>query len=161
MQRDHWKEELSMRKRWPVLVGLVLLTLVTATLAVAAGGKTYKATATMTASAEVPKPKGAKGTGAFSATVTENAKGGVMKWQLTFTGLTGRALAAHIHLGKTGVAGPIIVPLCGPCQSGQQSMTAIGKDTIAALKSGRAYVNVHTKKNPAGEIRGQIKINST
>ncbi|MDQ3823191.1 MAG: CHRD domain-containing protein [Actinomycetota bacterium] len=27
---------------------------------------------------------------------------------------------------------------------------------LAALESGRAYVNVHTRRNPAGEIRGQI-----
>jgi hypothetical protein len=25
-----------------------------------------------------------------------------------------------------------------------------------ALENGRAYVNVHTARNPAGEIRGQI-----
>ena len=28
---------------------------------------------------------------------------------------------------------------------------------VKAIKSGKAYVNVHTKKHPAGEIRGQIK----
>jgi hypothetical protein len=27
---------------------------------------------------------------------------------------------------------------------------------LAALESGRAYVNVHTPRNPGGEIRGQI-----
>jgi len=27
---------------------------------------------------------------------------------------------------------------------------------IAALEAGRAYVNVHTKRNPGGEIRGQL-----
>jgi len=28
---------------------------------------------------------------------------------------------------------------------------------LTALEAGRAYVNVHTAKNPAGEIRGQIR----
>ena len=28
--------------------------------------------------------------------------------------------------------------------------------TLAALEAGRAYVNVHTTRNPAGEIRGQL-----
>jgi hypothetical protein len=28
---------------------------------------------------------------------------------------------------------------------------------VAALIGGRAYVNVHTAMNPAGEIRGQIR----
>jgi len=28
--------------------------------------------------------------------------------------------------------------------------------TLAALEAGRTYVNVHTKRNPGGEIRGQL-----
>jgi hypothetical protein len=34
----------------------------------------------------------------------------------------------------------------------------ISKTVIASLESGKAYVNVHTAKNPAGEIRGQVKV---
>jgi hypothetical protein len=32
----------------------------------------------------------------------------------------------------------------------------VKKSAFAALEGGRAYVNVHTARNPAGEIRGQI-----
>jgi hypothetical protein len=28
---------------------------------------------------------------------------------------------------------------------------------MAALQAGRGYVNIHTPKNPGGEIRGQIR----
>jgi hypothetical protein len=33
---------------------------------------------------------------------------------------------------------------------------ALRPNVVAALEAGRAYVNVHTSGNPAGEIRGQI-----
>jgi hypothetical protein len=29
---------------------------------------------------------------------------------------------------------------------------------VRALEGGKAYINVHTKKNAAGEIRGQAKV---
>ena len=96
--------------------------------------------------------------GGFTGTYTENTAGAVLKWKLTFTGLTGKAVAAHIHRGKRGVAGAVIVPLCGPCSNGQSGTVTISKAVIKTLEGGTAYVNVHTAKNQAGEIRGQIKV---
>ncbi len=61
-------------------------------------------------------------------------------------------------MGKVGAAGPVIVPLCGPCKSGQTGKATISGAVIKALESGKAYVNVHTAKNAAGEIRGQVKV---
>jgi hypothetical protein len=106
---------------------------------------------------EVPRPKGAgKGTGRFTATAVKTGSSAVITWRLTFTKLTGRAVAAHIHLGRRGVAGPVAVALCGPCRSGRTGRTTVSPAVLAALESGRAYVNVHTPRNPGGEIRGQI-----
>lgn len=113
---------------------------------------------TLRASQERPKPKGklAKAKGTFTATVSRNGTSGVITWRLTFSKLSGRATAAHIHSGARGKAGPVIVPLCAPCRSGARGRATVAASVLDALESGRTYVNVHTKKNPAGEIRGQL-----
>jgi hypothetical protein len=80
----------------------------------------------------------------------------VVTWRLTFSRLTGRAVAAHIHLGRPGVAGRVAVPLCGPCRTGATGRATVTGAVLAALETGRPYVNVHTTRNPAGEIRAQI-----
>jgi hypothetical protein len=112
----------------------------------------------LTARQEVPKAKGnVKGARAtFTATVTTSGATGKMGWRLTFSRLTGRAAAAHIHTGQRGKAGPVVVPLCGPCRSGMRRSVELSPAVLAALQAGRAYVNVHTARNPAGEVRGQI-----
>lgn len=109
---------------------------------------------------EVPKPKGSvRGAqGTFTATVTKSGTTGTIAWRLSFSELTGRAMAAHIHTGKRGKAGPVVVPLCGPCRSGMRRNAALTASVLSALEAGRAYVNIHTARNPAGEIRGQIAV---
>jgi hypothetical protein len=113
---------------------------------------------TLRAAQERPKPKGklAKAKGTFTATVTRTGTSGVITWRLTFSKLSGRAIAAHIHSGARGKAGPVIVPLCAPCRSGARGRATVSESVLDALESGRTYVNVHTPKNPAGEIRGQL-----
>lgn len=113
---------------------------------------------TLRAAQERPKPKGklARAKGTFTATVSRSGTTGVITWGLTFSKLSGRAIAAHIHSGARGKAGPVIVPLCAPCRGGASGRATVSASVLNALESGRTYVNVHTKKNPAGEIRGQI-----
>ena len=112
----------------------------------------------LTARQEVPKSKGnvRRATGSFTATITKEGTTGSLAWRLTFARLTGRALAAHVHVGRTGRAGPVAVGLCGPCRSGQRGSVVLNAATLAALEAGRAYVNVHTRQNAAGEVRGQL-----
>jgi hypothetical protein len=124
----------------------------------AASSETYSFKATMNRGLEVPKPKapaGAKGT--FSAKSVENGAKVTITWNLVFSGLSGKAVAAHIHQGRPGKAGPVVFALCGPCRSGQTGKGTIKSAVEEALEDGQAYVNVHTAKNPAGEIRGQVK----
>lgn len=127
--------------------------------AIASGGDTNSFKAKLNVKSEVPPATApAKAAGSFKATVKESGygSGGTLKWTLTFRNLSGPAAAAHIHMAKPGTAGDVIVPLCGPCKTGAHGTAKVTRAVIAALEKGEAYVNVHTAKNAAGEIRGQI-----
>lgn len=119
----------------------------------------YSYRAPLNVGQEVPKPKGgARGSGLLTATVTESGSSITLAWKLTFEGLTGRAVAAHLHKGAKGKAGPVLVALCGPCRSGQTGRLKLSESASSAIEKGGAYVNVHTPRNAAGEIRGQLKL---
>ena len=92
------------------------------------------------------------GKGNFTGDIT----GHKLKFTLSFSGLTGPATAAHIHMAPKGKEGPVVVPLCGPCKSAVTKTVPISASVIAAIKKGDAYVNVHTARYPNGEIRGQL-----
>jgi len=145
--------------------GLALAGLALAGLAGAAGQKdSFKLNANLRPRSEVPRPKGvpAGATGLFTGTAVElsNDKAKVT-WRLTFSKLSGRAIASHIHAGKAGKAGPILVALCGPCRNGQRGTATITHAQLKAIRGGGTYVNVHTTRNAAGEIRGQVKASGT
>lgn len=128
----------------------------TTTVGSDAGAGSYRAT--LSARAEVPKPDAsAKAAGVFSATITERRGKATIRWTLTFRRLSGAAVAAHIHRGAAGVGGPVVVPLCAPCRNGQNGRRVVDEDIVAPFAGGGYYVNVHTAKNQAGEIRGQLK----
>ena len=141
-----------MRKLVPLLVAGAVAVLALA--AISSARSNVSVTAKLTVSQEVPKQavKAPHGHGSFTATLT----GRKLKWKLTFAGLSGPATAAHIHIGAMGKAGPVAVPLCGPCKSGAHGTTTITAAVLKKIDKHLAYVNVHTAKNPAGEIRGQV-----
>src|SRR5205823_8290789 len=118
---------------------------------------TIRIAASMTAANETPSPKGdvsgARGT--FTATLTKTATGADMSWRLEFSNLTGNAIAAHVHVAARGAAGPVRVPLCAPCTSPVTGTSSIDSAVLDAIQNDRAYVNVHTPTNPAGETRDQ------
>ena len=101
-----------MKTSWLVLA-LAAAVLSFAGLGIAASQETYKVSAHLTGSQETPKNT-SKATGSFTGTVVEKGESKTLKWKLTFKGLSGAAQAAHVHLGKKGVSGPVAVPLCGP-----------------------------------------------
>lgn len=117
--------------------------------------KAIRLAASLNAGQEVPKQtvKAPGATGAFTGTLN----GKKLTWSLVFRKLTGPASAAHIHLGRPGKPGPVAVPLCGPCTSGMKGTATLSAAQATAVLGGGAYVNVHTARNPNGEIRGQIR----
>ena len=142
-----------------VSMGAGIAALVVVGAALAAATDTYSYRATLGPKGEVPAPTApAKEAGVFTATVTEKKGKASIRWTLTFRRLSGKAVAAHIHKGAAGVAGPVVVPLCAPCRNGQNGRQAISEDLAAALEHGGYYVNVHTAKNAGGEVRGQLKL---
>jgi hypothetical protein len=135
------------------VMAFAALTLTAASLAGTRGmAKSVKAT--LTAAQEVPAQavKDTKATGHFTGTLT----GRKLSWKLTYSGLTGPASAAHIHIGAMGKAGNVLVSLCAPCKSGVKGTTTLTKKAVKQLSNHMLYVNVHTDKNPNGETRGQL-----
>ena len=155
-----------MVKTFSAGVGLVLAVAgLLAAFAVAAPQRdAYELTANLKARFEVPTPQGVPtgATGLFTGTAAEQANDRArVTWRLVFSHLSGRAMAAHIHTGRAGRPGPVVVALCGPCRSGQRGTTSISHAQLRTIRAGRVYVNVHTAKNPAGEIRGQVRARET
>lgn len=68
------------------------------------------------------------------------------------------ATFAHIHEQYAGANGPVVVPLDHDANDiAHWSATGTLDQALeAALRAGRAYVNVHTPANQGGEIRGQL-----
>ena len=146
-----------MKKLISLLAAVAVCALALAALSGAAT-KTTVWSAGLTSGQEIPKQvvKNANGHGLFKATLS----GATLKWKLTYAKLTGPALAAHIHMGAKGTAGNVVVPLCAAaaCRSGVSGSITVTPEMKTAFKHHLLYVNVHTAKNPAGEIRGQISV---
>ena len=108
---------------------------------------------TLTGANEVPPVTTiAAGSGRISVASDKAVSGSV-----SVEGMT--ATAAHIHTGAPGKNGPVIVPLTKTSEN-TWSVPAGSKLTDAqydSYRAGNLYVNVHSAKNPGGEIRAQLR----
>jgi hypothetical protein len=120
----------------------------------AASAGTEQLVAGLSAAAEVPTPTVLTGSGIANISIDTGTN--QICWSLSVAGLSGPALAAHIHKGAPGVAGPIVVPLSPPNPTSRGcTIDPVNAPLIAATPSDY-YVNVHTAANPTGESRGQL-----
>ena len=137
-----------MLRRSLALAGIAVLYAATASAA------TEKFHATLTAASEVPP---SKSTGSGEADVSLDTATHEITYNVTFSGFSSAAVAAHIH----GPAAPgknagVIVPLGNNPTSPIHGSHKLTAEQEKQLTAGEYYVNIHTKNNPAGAIRGQL-----
>lgn len=99
---------------------------------------------------EFPGPGDPDGFG--FATVTIDTVALTVVWDITTADIED-PVAAHIHIGPAGVAGPVRIDF-----SGQLAGGPLVDDDVVLVASNPSgwYVNVHTASFPAGAIRGQL-----
>ncbi len=141
-------------KKLVALIGTAAICALAVVAFSSAAPKAGNWTAALSSAQEIPKQvvKTPAAHGLFKGTLS----GTKLKWTLTFAKLSGQATAAHIHMAAKGKAGAVVVPLCSPCKSGQSGTATVSSAVISAFGKNDLYVNVHTAKNPNGEIRGQV-----
>ena len=123
--------------------------------------------------------------GVFRARLSQDGQS--LRYALSYRSLSPGVRFSHIHLGQSRTNGGIIVYLCQTpafpdptmqaptCTDGEGHLTGeisadsvIGpaaqgiapgefEELVHALRSGAAYVNLHTNTFPGGELRGQIR----
>lgn len=79
-------------------------------------------------------------------------------WDMYVGGLSSMITGVHVHRGKVGASGDVLVDLSGSVQQNGwiRGKSAVTPGVVEAMLRGEAYVNVHTQSNPNGEIRGQV-----
>lgn len=101
-------------------------------------------------------PNGSTATGRMTAFLHEPDR--VLVYEMDVTGLSG--IVAHIHRGAAGISGGVVYGLVGGGTRWCGVTPRFGAADLSALLAGDLYVNVHTTAMPAGQIRGQLRLDS-
>ena len=164
-----------------VVMALLMLLTIVASSALADDDRGSRARARLDSYQEAPQTLSTAGHGQFRARINASS----IDFTLTYDGLEGTVSAAHIHLGRPGLAGGIIVHFCGtggrpPCPQSATAANPVSftitpadvvgpaaqgiaagefNELVRALRAGAVYANVHSLPNyGGGEIRGQVEV---
>ncbi len=118
--------------------------------------ESMKVSASLQGASEVPATT-SKGMGQLAGTYDTATK--VLTYDVTYSDLTGPASAAHFHApAPAGKNAGIEIPITGPLASPIKGEKTLTDEQAKNLTTGVTYFNVHTAKNPKGEIRGQVEV---
>ncbi len=134
---------------------VIFTALALAVLSIAAQAATVALRADLKASTEVPPNDGA-GTGTLTATL--NTGTNEFKYHIEFSGLSGPVVAAHFHgPAEAGTNAKPQIPIkTSPIASPIDGSATLTPEQAKDLADGKWYFNLHTSRNPGGEVRGQI-----
>ena len=166
-----------------LIIFLLISLFAVGVVAAAPGGENRNFVAHLTGAQEAPDPVDTSAQGQAKFQLSKD--GTELDFKLIVANLD-NVLQAHIHCGAPGVAGPVVLFLYpdgpppvlipgtsnGVLSEGTRTNSDIiprpdspacpggvanFDDLIAKMRSGEAYVNVHTTAFPGGEIRGVIR----
>lgn len=86
-----------------------------------------------------------------------NRNTGLLRWKLTFSGLSGPVRGANFH--SPGMAGEVAQPVLSlgrSVLSPSEGRAMLSARQRADLLAGQWYINLRTARYPDGEIRGQL-----
>ncbi len=102
-------------------------------------------------------PSAGTGTGIFILSDDETS----LSYEISFSGLLAPETVSHFHKAPPGVSGGVVknLPLGSPkigVWSASDATQPLTAQSVADLKAGLLYINIHSSSYPGGEIRGQI-----
>jgi hypothetical protein len=115
---------------------------------------TVKLNAQLTGMQEVPSNP-SMGKGLVEASF--NKETNELTWTVTYSGLSGPAVAGHFHgPAAAGANAGVALGFKGPLDSPIKGSAMLSAEQAKDLLAGKWYVNLHTKVSPGGEVRGQV-----
>ncbi|MGA2129444.1 MAG: CHRD domain-containing protein [Xanthobacteraceae bacterium] len=119
----------------------------------AASAETITLKADLKSANEIP-PNDSTASGTAEATFDTASR--TLTWTVSYSGLSGPAIGAHFHgPSEPGKISGIALPF-GSANNPIKGSAVLTEAQAADLVAGRWYANIHTARNPGGEIRGQM-----